>query len=269
MPNWVYNVVSISAKSTEELNKFKEHISIIPEFYESGDDEDGVPKVTMGENEFSFHSFITLDKEHKEEYHTTNGSGPDGRTGDTPFNWYNWNNSNWHTKWDACEVDMELEEHSVTIRFSTAWAPPEPVFVAMSAQFPELTFEVYWEEEQGFGGELTLEAGDIVGVPKSWDIPSSHQDYLDRDNEDSCLCSHYEDQEQWFDDCPGKEPNKVHIIEVVHRFEVRALNESDAIEAVKAHEDNFDIKSGIEIVSYEYNADYRHVGHKEQPEEES
>lgn len=269
MPNWVYNVVNVSAKDPDKLDEFEKHIKKVPEYYDKGSGAPDVPLEEMSSNDFSFHSFITLDKEHKEEYHTTNGSGPDGRTGDTQFNWYNWNNNNWMTKWDACEVDVEFEAHQIVIRFSTAWSPPEPVFAAMSKQFPELTFEFYWEEEQGFGAEFTLEAGDLVGTPKSWDIPGSHQDYVDQDKEDSCMCAHYDDQEDWFDDCPGKEPNKVHIIEVVHRFEVRALNNADAIEAVKAHEDNFDIQSGIEIVSYEYNADYRHVGHKEQPKEES
>ena len=96
MPNWVYNTVTVTAETKEELDKFKKHISIIPEFYDAGNDDFGEPKTTMSVTDFSFHSFITLDKQHKDEYHTTNGFGPEGKTGDTEFNWYNWNNSNWN-----------------------------------------------------------------------------------------------------------------------------------------------------------------------------
>ena len=40
--------------------------------------------------------------------------------------WYNWNISNWGTKWDACNVyHKEVFEDEIQIYFDTAWSPPE------------------------------------------------------------------------------------------------------------------------------------------------
>jgi hypothetical protein len=263
MPNWVSNRIDVSAENQQDLAEFVAHIKKVPTFYKFASDTAEV----MGDEDFSFHSFITLDKDKEEEYNTTNGFGPEGKTGDTEFNWYNWNTNNWGTKWDAASVSVEVAAHAVGISFETAWASPDPVFIAMSEQFPKLTFDIWWEEEQGYGAQLSISNG-LGTMIKSWDIPESHQDYIDQSKEDSCICQYFENTEDWYEDCPGKKPAPIHIIEVVHRFEVQAREEADAIEAVKAHENNFDIKSGIEIVSYEYNADYRHVGHKELQEQE-
>jgi hypothetical protein len=82
----------------------------------------------------------------------------------------------------------------------------------MVSQHPELDFEIWWEEEQGFGEELESveemnEAGEKVKVltkTKSWDIPNSHKDYTERDLDD-CVCHRwYDSPEDWFDDCPDK-----------------------------------------------------------------
>lgn len=261
MPNWVYNYITVSGPNQEELDKFAKHIQVVPEFYELDEGE-----TDMG-NRFSFHSFITLDVKHKEEYHTTNGFGPEGKTGDTEFNWYNWNNANWNTKWDACDSEVDINPHSITLRFNTAWSPPDPVFAAMSEMFPSLTFDIEWEEEQGFGAQLVGDGGQVT-IVKQWDSPSCHQDYVDRDNEDGCLCAYYENSDDWFEDCPGKRQPNIYQIEIVHKFNVEALSEEDAIQAVEAHENNYDLADNVKIIDYEYNADYRCVGEQEKQEEE-
>jgi hypothetical protein len=60
--------------------------------------------------------------------------------------WYSWSNANWGTKWDAYQFKRVS---SNCVRFQTAWAPPCPVFDAMAAQYPELTFTVESIDEGG------------------------------------------------------------------------------------------------------------------------
>ena len=47
----------------------------------------------------------------------------------TTPNWYDWNCSNWGTKWNAygCEVTQDIDEYDdlLELRFTTAWAMPD------------------------------------------------------------------------------------------------------------------------------------------------
>lgn len=82
----------------------------------------------------------------------------------TQNDWYNWNNNNWGTKWDVCGESRITEEGSTFVGyyFNTAWAPPVPALERLSEQYPTLKITLDWEEEQGFGGQLVLEDGDIT-----------------------------------------------------------------------------------------------------------
>lgn len=152
---------------------------------------------------------------------------------------FGWNVRNWGTKWDACDSDLQdfTEDNdgrdpSLYYSFSTAWAIPEPAFEAMVKQHPELGFEFSSEEEQGWGAEYESRKTD--GVPelamtKEWDIPDSHQDYVDRDEVDRCNCeSDPDDQEYWFDDCPRPETDFVVVVE--RRYIVKAQTAEKAWE---------------------------------------
>jgi hypothetical protein len=77
-----------------------------------------------------------------------------------PDNWYGWNNRNWGTKWDACQVDIKLEDdESITYYFETAWAPPYPVIEKLSEQYPQLEMQLHYNEEQGWGGVMSFDHG--------------------------------------------------------------------------------------------------------------
>lgn len=129
-------------------------------------------------------------------------------TGDT---WYGWNNTNWNTKWDArCDektvedLDQYVTEDgnaNVTYRFDTAWSPPMPVYRALAEKYPDLEFDIEWNEEQGFGAELSGSAGEL-SVIREWDIPESHKDYMER-GEDCQFCC-YGELDDMADDCPDK-----------------------------------------------------------------
>lgn len=58
-------------------------------------------------------------------------------------NWYDWSIENWGTKWNASEPIIENE----VIEFQTAWATPEPIMLALSRKFPDVTFSVKYADE--------------------------------------------------------------------------------------------------------------------------
>ena len=88
-------------------------------------------------------------------------------------NWYDWNVRNWGTKWDVAVRDneeypeTELTDESETLliyRFNTAWSPPTEAISKLSLQYPDLDFELSYEEETGWGGLLQFEAGNVSEI---------------------------------------------------------------------------------------------------------
>jgi hypothetical protein len=227
MPNWVSNRITIVAEGTTELDTFLEKAKGEQSQIRS-----------EGNEKFHFGAFVhppeeglpyyrgEIEEEKPEGWaemssaeqmaHTLKFSGR---------GWYDWNVTNWGTKWDACDTYIErVDELTASIDFSTAWSPPEPIFRAMVEQSPELSFEIYYEEEQGWGGELVGSNGELSLI-REWDIPSSHADYVERDNVDGCNCSWSDDKEDWYDDCPGKREIFVRVTQV-YKLTAQTLEEA-------------------------------------------
>ncbi len=145
-----------------------------------------------------------------EEYEGVSGYEGGERKGETEYNWYVFNNREWGTKWDIgmsdgnkyCETSLDHEdETSLTYRFSTAWSPPLPVIETLSKQYPKLEMTLEYEEEQGWGGEVlfTEEGSSVI---REYEAPNSHQDFVDRDQIDSCPCQNEAEEDYWHKDCP-------------------------------------------------------------------
>lgn len=145
MPNWVYNTITV--ENDEDLAKV-------------------LAAVKSDDNEFDFEKLVPSPND--AVYH--------GKDTDNPGNWYRWNAANWGTKWNAGSVEIE----DGNIRFDTAWSPPEPIFDALSAMFPDIKFNIHWEEEQGFGEEFDLKDGVRVQVGR-WGLPESDIKYREVD----------------------------------------------------------------------------------------
>lgn len=238
MPNWVYNSVVVSG-TRKDLQEFLDKATTPrPDTYDTDKKE-----IVFRDKGFSFWNFIAPPQKAVEsgEYFGTHGYENGKQVGDTKNNWYNWNNANWGTKWDACDVDNgELSKgkkkkpsdtDSVKISFSTAWSIPEPVFTAMTKQHPTLDFEFYSEEETGWGAEYSGQDGSLT-LEKEFSEPSCHSDYVERDNEDGCICSWDDDKDNWYDDCPDKESQYVVLVERRYKVEVSANSPELAWEAV-------------------------------------
>ena len=66
--------------------------------------------------------------------------------------WYEWNISNWGTKWDAQPFDINWEDDCVTFQLETAWSPP----VGFYEKMEELGYDIeayYLEEGMAFCGQ--------------------------------------------------------------------------------------------------------------------
>lgn len=206
MPNWVYNTLSIEG-SPELIQKVKTQLNQPYEFQNTDFITNEVKTTTYSNPVIAFWNIVQPPKEKHDLYHASaNGSE------DKTWNWYSWNVSNWGTKWDIgvhndekySDTGIEEEtDKTVVYKFNTAWSPPLPVIEELSTQYPELEITLEYEEEQGWGGEIFWDSTGS-SIVKEWDIPNSHADYVDRDNEEGCACSNNEDEEDWYSDCPGK-----------------------------------------------------------------
>jgi hypothetical protein len=77
------------------------------------------------------------------------------RPEDEDENWYDWNISNWGTKWDAKPYNVEWEDGAVRFNLETAWSPPIGFYekivdmgYSVEAYYLEegMAFIGYWED---------------------------------------------------------------------------------------------------------------------------
>lgn len=178
MPNWVYNNVTISGE-VAEVSK------LITEMSRSVKEDDG----TVTETPFSFMNVVEPTAEELAD--------------DWEKKWWDWRNANWGCKWDASDASIERNhDGSVHYSFESPWSPPLPIFEKLAEKYPTLNFEWSYEEEQGWGGTMSYEDGELSGRT-DYDIPESHQDFVDRNNEGGCHCSYSDDPDEIFSDCPA------------------------------------------------------------------
>jgi len=84
--------------------------------------------------------------------------------------WYDWAIENWGTKWGAYDVCVpEIKPLSkagcirASIRFDSAWGPPEPVIRRMIEMFPKCRVTLrYWEGGAGFQGKISGYKGKVT-----------------------------------------------------------------------------------------------------------
>lgn len=206
MPNHVFTTMSVTAKTPEELASFIELARKPYQVWVQSWNRTEKPYTDLGyswdtrESAISFNNFIPIPTEDYWDYKDEEGK--------LHQNWYGWNIENWDTKWDAYDVDFEQDASGLTAtyRFTTAWSPPMKVYEAIAHQFPNLKIWLDYEEEQGWGGEMSSDFGSkFITHDKEWDIPESHADFVARDNEDGCVCSYDNDRSCWYEDCPRDE----------------------------------------------------------------
>jgi hypothetical protein len=202
MPNWVYNHLHIHA-TPEQIATIKADLSRPIVSYTTPDWKDLSTQVReVVEVVFSYMNILSPWDQgiSEKEYFATHGSGPEGKTGDTAGNWYNWNRDNWGVKWDCdAEIDFDDPEH-LSYRFDSPWGPPVPAIDALAKKYPWAMITLSYDEEQGWGGEIEWADGEGT-VTEEYDIPMCHADYVARDQEYNCACA-WGEPENFYEDCP-------------------------------------------------------------------
>ena len=84
--------------------------------------------------------------------------------------WYRWHLDNWGTKWDASSTSVQqLDETNFNVQFHTAWSPPIDWFEKIIPMYPQLEFDLIFDEEsQDYCGRMTGIEGEVdlqVGKP--------------------------------------------------------------------------------------------------------
>jgi len=116
MPNWCANVVVVSHADKSKLDEFRQLAM------------DNQTKVSAG-----FMNVLLPRPAGEEE------------------SWYDWNVSNWGTKWDVDVYVTEDTDESVTLSFDSAWAPPVRFYDYLTEQGYTVK-GYYYESGMGFAG---------------------------------------------------------------------------------------------------------------------
>jgi hypothetical protein len=182
MPNWCVNQVDISGDEVEvaklvEFVKSDENSftfeNIVPPpatpMYSSDCTHNkyvcGCESVAQPDPENEGKFMWVIDGK-KVEYHGKCPTHNEHSFSNHPDNWYNWNITNWGTKWSAGEVwndriddDGKVDGHT-SYNFDTAWSPAEPVVAALAEKFPTLRIaHRYCEAGMGYAGEVLYADG--------------------------------------------------------------------------------------------------------------
>ena len=209
MPNWVFNHLTIDG-SKEDIAKVKAQVGAVVKRKYKGVDE--VDEKIDEEPIFSFMNILPPPEDKLDEYHAVHGYANGEKTGDTEYNWYNFNVREWGTKWDARDVDL-LEEHKTSLhyKFDTAWSPPNEVIAKLAEQNPNLNLSLEYREEQGWGGEINF-TGSSVEVVKEWDVPETHAEEIEVNNDYCWKCENFDgDYSDLYEDCPENlKPIEIH-----------------------------------------------------------
>lgn len=151
MPNWVYNSLSISGDEGE-IKRLEKQLATPYErtAYDLGEKKYHSYKV---EKVISLWNAVKPDD--LEAYEDNPSEDQSG------FNhWYLWNIRNWGTKWDVRDEEViDREEGHIAYQFNTAWSPPIEAITTLSEQFPTLDFNISYQEEGNWGGELAIKDG--------------------------------------------------------------------------------------------------------------
>ena len=142
MPNWCNNSITISG-STETVKTL----------WENAQEGEGLLQAMVPPPENMFHGNLG----EAERRECAEKGIP---------NWYDWNISNWGTKWDVSLEGLEFEDNgdgtaSISGWFDSAWAPPIEAYSTFCDMMDGVFLEAYYEESgMCFVGCWSSEGGD-------------------------------------------------------------------------------------------------------------
>lgn len=192
MPNWCSNRIKITGKA-EEIQRFQQSTKGQGATYEEERrrraDNELAPEIEI--YDFSFNSLVPVPLDVLTRgYSRANISLQDLENPHAALDGYHWQLKHWGTKWDANDADVSLvNDTELQIWMHTAWSPPVPWLLEAARLFPQLIFDMtYQEPGMNFAGQIKVQS-DTILENRHWE-PA-----IEYDNED-------DDQE------PGDAPNE-------------------------------------------------------------
>ena len=197
--------------------------------------------IVWSEEEFSFYNIISPPEE---MLMSGDWWGQEGK---------DWMSNHWETDYDWGPGDVHVFSNPITgnyvtnISISTKYDWPINIFHELIKQYPSLEFNMWSEGEESEAVHITGTNG--ISVQTNYDSPNSHADWEARDDLGSCWCSHYEEESEWYDDCPRDTPGLFKVI-VTHTHYITAPSINSATDAIKAYEDGFDMPANTTMTTY-------------------
>jgi hypothetical protein len=128
MPNWCECTLKIKSNDITILNNF-------------------INENNAGDINLSFNNLVPIPEEEE-------------------ANWYQWNISNWGTKWDLNNetiLDTNIDNKEYKYFFSTAWGPPLKWLSTVSSIYTDINFDLeYCEPGMNFAGKIIYKNEDIL-----------------------------------------------------------------------------------------------------------
>ena len=170
MPNWCQNNLEITGPK-DQLENFRAVAHDKCQCYKDGAKQTSV---------LSFHAIRPVPKELLKRQYGGENLGNTIAKIDGCMNGYNWEGKYWGCKWGACRVDLDfIDGECLCYAFETAWAPPLALITYASEHWPDLVFEIGYEElGMNFAGKAVLKAGKIV-KEKEWEPEPDYDDKED------------------------------------------------------------------------------------------
>ena len=139
MPNWCHNRVSFFSENVQTISK-------LLNIFESDQPFNQILPAPDWKNTPNDKGELPVKREMKSPdgkvVHTTYDF-PDGKNDDR---WYDWQISNWGTKWDIENACCDGDDYSLECEFETAWSPAEGIFHALREQFPDVEISWFYDE---------------------------------------------------------------------------------------------------------------------------
>jgi hypothetical protein len=207
MPNWVYNTLTIQGPKSEVdmiKDRLNKPFTVMHDNWNMKTNTMEITESVYSAPVFAFwniHSPLDDGITMEEYVQQPNRLGVDTKDpawfakevahAKTQKDWYNWNTSNWGTKWDVAVVDgneysdteileeiSEGDDNYVVYKYNTAWSPAVTILTKLSNLVPNSLLTLEFEEETGWGGEYEIVRGEVKELAE-WENRCYECDSLD------------------------------------------------------------------------------------------
>jgi len=166
MPNWCSNNAEFNNDDVAEVAKLEAHLKFLDEREKGETAEAGL-----------FGYFVPRPPEF-----------------DEGESWYDWNISNWGTKWEASIYSWEkVNDNCIKLNFDTAWAPPTAFYEFLAENTEWYVTATYWEPGMGFVGSNEGGFDECYEYSSAEDVENIPEELIDEYN----LRDQFEDEEEW------------------------------------------------------------------------